>query len=407
MKEEKKETRKKLKMKMRPMRVKVRKPAKNFQSFMMKENKKEPKPNLGFGDSSMGTMLDEEFGLKNGVTNEDLVLEPTPAVPGRPIILEDEEDPVRMRNKFNEFLPSTTPAPVIPVANIKTVDFQKEDMSNSPMDYPIYDTENRKPFPPIKMSEFPNMPIFSNFPMMAPNEFVQPSLGEGMEDHNLPGYSEEQEDYEDYMDKPSFTAFNEERPESINLFKEDGPAKDPPAADELESLVNRFNEEADIEAEIRPVRRPSQNPTRSPYNSVHPNHRYPLNRPTAAPAQVSPTPFTVRSRNTIVPHSYMKNSYKHTAADNNFRSGGTQFLVFMINILLLQDLGIMEILTRRSIIPADPFTHLEILTRQILHCLGRFLSQQLEINLIRDIKENLIKRAQNPSQHLVSQEKNL
>jgi len=320
-KEEKKETRKKLKMKMRPMRVKVRKPAKNFQSFMMKENKKEPKPNLGFGDSSMGTMLDEEFGLKNGVTNEDLVLEPTPAVPGRPIILEDEEDPVRMRNKFNEFLPSTTPAPVIPVANIKTVDFQKEDMSNSPMDYPIYDTENSKPFPPIKMSEFPNMPIFSNFPMMAPNEFVQPSLGEGMEDHNLPGYSEEQEDYEDYMDKPSFTAFNEERPESINLFKEDGPAKDPPAADELESLVNRFNEEADIEAEIRPVRRPSQNPTRSPYNSVHPNHRYPLNRPTAAPAQVNPTPFTVRSRNTIVPHSYMKNSYKHTAADNNFRSG--------------------------------------------------------------------------------------
>jgi hypothetical protein len=315
-KEEKKEIRKKLKMKMRPMRVKVRKPAKNFQSFMMKDKKKRPKPILGFGDASMETILDEEFGLKNGISNEDLVLDPTPAVPGRPIILE-QEDPVRVRNEFNEFLPSTTPTPVIPVANIKTVDFQKEDMSDSPMDYPIYDTENNKPFPPIKMSEFPNMPIFSNFPMMAPNEFVQPSPSDGNEEPNLSTYID---DYEDYMDKTSFTAFNEDQPESVNSFEEAVTTKATPPADDLDALVNIFNAEAEIEPEIRPVRRPSQNPPRSSYNSVHPNHRYPQTRPTSAPVQFSPTPFTVRSRNTIVPHSYMKNSYKHTANDD-FRSG--------------------------------------------------------------------------------------
>ena len=92
---------------MRPMRVKVRKPAKNFQPFMMKDKKKAQKPNFGFGDETMETMLDEDFGLKNGFTNEDLVLEPTPAVPGRPIISEEEEEPIRIRNEFNEFLPST------------------------------------------------------------------------------------------------------------------------------------------------------------------------------------------------------------------------------------------------------------------------------------------------------------
>lgn len=321
---EKKEKRKKLQMKMRPMRVKVRKPAKKFQPFMMTNEKKAPKPNFGFGDGPMQPMDDEAFGLKNGFTNEDLVLEPTPAVPGKPITLKEEEDSDRIRNEFNEFLPSTTPTPVIPVENIKTVDFQKEDMSNSPMDYPIYDTEINKPFPPMKMSEFPNMPIFSNFPMMGPNEFVQPSPSEGTEDTNLPGYIQDSMDYEDYMEKTSFTAFNDERPESINLYKEEVATKASLQADELESLVNIFNEEAEIQPEVRPVRRPSQNPTRSPYNSVrqgHPNHRYPPNRPTSAPVQFSPTPFTVRSKNTIVPHSYMKNSYKHTAVDNNFRTG--------------------------------------------------------------------------------------
>merc|ERR1719483_448411 len=317
---EKKGIRKKLKMKMRPMRVKVRKPAKNFQPFMMKDKKKAPKPNFGFGDETMETMLDEDFGLKNGFTNEDLVLEPTPAVPGRPIILEEEEEPIRIRNEFNEFLPSTTPTPVIPVANIKTVDFQKEDMSDSPMDYPIYDSEMNQPFPPLKMSEFPNMPIFSNFPMMGPNEFVQPSA---TEDSKFPGYNAESSDY-DYMDKASLTAFSPERPESINLFKDEVPTNVSPQDDDLESLVNIFNEEAAMLPDIRPVRRPSQRPLRPLYNGAHPNHRYPFNKPTAAPAAVNPTPFTARSANTIVPHSYMKNSYKHTASNSKYRTGYSQ-----------------------------------------------------------------------------------
>ena len=305
-------------MKMRPMRVKVRKPAKKFQSFMMNNEKKAPKPNFGFGDDDMETMVDEAFGLKNGFTNDDLVLEPTPAVPGKPVTVIEEEEPSRTRIQFKEFLPSTTPTPVIPVENIKTVDFQKEDMSDSPMDYPIYDTESNKPFPPIKMSEFPNMPIFSNFPMMGPNEFVQPSP---TEEPKFAGYNEESSDYEDYMDKASLTAFSPERPESINLFKDIEETKVSPQDDDLESLVNIFNEEAAIQPEIRPVRRPSQRPMRPSYNSVHPNHRYPLNKPTSAPASPSPTPFTVRSKSTIVPHSYIKNSYKHTASDNNFRTG--------------------------------------------------------------------------------------
>jgi len=318
---EKKETRKKLKMKMRPMRVKVRKPAKKFQSFMITNEKKAPKPNFGFGDDDMETMIDEAFGLKNGFTNDELVLEPTPAVPGKPVNLPDEEEPANTRNQFNEFLPSTTPTPVIPVENIKTVDFQKEDMSDSPMDYPIYDSEMNQPFPPLKMSEFPNMPIFSNFPMMGPNEFVQPSA---TEDSKFPGYNAESSDYEDYMDKASLTAFSPERPESINLFKDEVPTNVSPQDDDLESLVNIFNEEAVMLPDIRPVRRPSQRPLRPMYNGAHPNHRYPFNKPTAAPAAVNPTPFTARSANTIVPHSYMKNSYKHTASNSKYRTGYSQ-----------------------------------------------------------------------------------
>jgi len=323
-KDEKKETRKKLKMKMRPMRVKVRKPVKKFQSFMTNNEKKTPKPNLGFNDDSIESMVDEEFGLKKGFTNADLVLDPTPAVPGRPIIFENDEEPSVVRNNFNEFLPSTTPVPVIPVENIKTEDFPKEDASNAPKDYPIYDTEPDKPFPPIKMSEFPNMPIFSNFPMMGPNEFVQPTSMESPDELDFMGF-EMEEDYGDYMKKESFSSFNEDRPESINLFKEDPQTTTAPQDDKLSSLVSIFNEEAEIQPDVRPVRRPSQNPVRSPPKSphrTHPNHRYPVHRPTQPPAQYSPTPFTVRTRNTIVPHSYIKNSFKHS---NSFRSGIPSF----------------------------------------------------------------------------------
>ena len=60
-------TRKKLQMKMRPLRVKVRKPA------VVEEIE------------DMPDAMDETFGLKNPESNSDLVLEPTPAVPGRPV----------------------------------------------------------------------------------------------------------------------------------------------------------------------------------------------------------------------------------------------------------------------------------------------------------------------------------
>ena len=37
-------------------------------------------------------------------------------------------------------------------------------------DFPIYDSDDQPPV--LKTSEFPEMPIFSNFPMMGPNEFM-------------------------------------------------------------------------------------------------------------------------------------------------------------------------------------------------------------------------------------------
>ena len=67
-KPEKKEKRKKLQMKMRPLRVKVRKPIN--EDFDDVEEDIDP--------------MDDIFGLKK-VTNDELVLDPTPAVPGRPV----------------------------------------------------------------------------------------------------------------------------------------------------------------------------------------------------------------------------------------------------------------------------------------------------------------------------------
>ena len=52
---------------MRPLRVKVRKPS------VVEEIE------------DMPDAMDETFGLKNPEFNSDLVLEPTPAVPGRPV----------------------------------------------------------------------------------------------------------------------------------------------------------------------------------------------------------------------------------------------------------------------------------------------------------------------------------
>ena len=58
----KKETRKKLKMKMRPLRVKVRKPAKTFQNIQQ--------------SAAVTEGEDPFFGLKSGVANSDLVSRP-------------------------------------------------------------------------------------------------------------------------------------------------------------------------------------------------------------------------------------------------------------------------------------------------------------------------------------------
>ena len=141
-------------------------------------------------------------------TNEELILEPTPAVPGL-------EKKVQISNKqkslhllfpgrpvtepkivFNEFLDETTPVPtMINVDDVKTVDLAGFDKEED--DFPIYDTEfvpqpTPAPVstPVLKNSEFPglkdammstgltdadfaDMPIFSNFPMMGPGEFIQ------------------------------------------------------------------------------------------------------------------------------------------------------------------------------------------------------------------------------------------
>ena len=120
-----KEKRKKLQMKMRPLRVKVRKPVSSSEEDELEQDL----------DLNLDPM-DELFGLKQ-VVNEDLVLDPTPAVPGRPVSINQCEgnflkshfqvlfDPAP-KFEFDEFLPSTTSPTVIPIENIKTVDFQKE-----------------------------------------------------------------------------------------------------------------------------------------------------------------------------------------------------------------------------------------------------------------------------------------
>ena len=54
---------------MRPLRVKVRKPP------ISEEEDEEPVPDP----------MDDTFGLKNVMTKDDLVLEPTPAVPDKPV----------------------------------------------------------------------------------------------------------------------------------------------------------------------------------------------------------------------------------------------------------------------------------------------------------------------------------
>ena len=85
------------------------------------------------------------------VTNEDLVLEPTPAVPGW-LLSPKKITQYHRRNcrpgrpvtepkiVFNEFLDETTPVPnLINVDNVKTIDLAGFDKEEE--DFPIYDTE--------------------------------------------------------------------------------------------------------------------------------------------------------------------------------------------------------------------------------------------------------------------------
>ena len=92
------------------------------------------------------------------MSNEDLVLEPTPAVPGwlanwqRSSLIIILQATITLNNchpgrpvtepkiVFNEFLDETTPVPnVINVDNVKTVDLAGFDQEDE--DFPIYDTE--------------------------------------------------------------------------------------------------------------------------------------------------------------------------------------------------------------------------------------------------------------------------
>merc|ERR1719348_759853 len=170
------------------MRVKVMKPAEEEESEIV-----DP--------------MDASFGLKNIETKDELVLEPEPAVPGRPVF-----NPETV-TKFEEFLPSSTSPPaLIPVNNIKTVDFQDKEVSES--DYAIYDYTDDVQQAPEKgvtpstqssfmsnmamdMNDFSKMPIFNNFPMMAPHEFINLIAAEEIK----------KLDSEEMFNKNSFSAF--------------------------------------------------------------------------------------------------------------------------------------------------------------------------------------------------------
>ena len=154
------------------------------------------------------------------------------AVPGRPVT----------RDMFNEFLEETTPIPtIIAINNIKTVDLQGKDVADYSDDFPIYDSEPvlqmappTQQLPVLKNSEFPDlspeggffgdaeMPIFTNFPMMQPGQFVQVD-DEDSSDYSIVGGGGLDEDTN------AFTAFSEmkarpqfdaDRPEVISLFQD-------------------------------------------------------------------------------------------------------------------------------------------------------------------------------------------
>jgi len=353
-------------LKMRPMRVKVRKPVKPTKPPVVESH-------LSFGE--MESLMEQAFGLKDFpmmrpgefiqmddgvaeevVTNEDLVLEPPPAVPGRPV--------TEPKIVFNEFLDETTPVPnLINVDNVKTVDLAGFDQEED--DFPIYDTEivslptpppvsvlKNSEFPDLKNSDFPDMPIFSNFPMMGPGEFIQmEDDSEGSDDPSdyvvgFGGQEEQVININKANDADGFSTFAEiktpdmfesKRPvetsnsnSAFNVFSEMKTSdlfesNRPTAVEETNSAFTAFSDmmgpagmdlfkstknnnnpdtllglvtkEVGVKEEVRPFRSPRPRPT------SHPNHRYPLFRG-------SPTPFTARPAINLEGGSYMKSSFR-------------------------------------------------------------------------------------------------
>ena len=201
----------------------------------------------------------------------------------------------------------------------------------------------------MDMNDFSKMPIFNNFPMMAPHEFINLIAAEEIkkldseEMFNKNSFSafdepqktdfkdnsfvsfKESEIPEEEVKETSFTAFNEKKkPENeIEADKEmhsfvafndvNRPESIPPVSlpelklpepsksndDELAAFLDVYKEEQEVQVEDRPVRRPR--PQRP-----NPNHRYPIH-----PYAPQTTPFTAKPKSHIVDHSYIRNSYRH------------------------------------------------------------------------------------------------
>ena len=174
-------------------------------------------------------------------------------------------------------------------------------------------------FSGMKMSDFPDMPIFSNFPMMQPHEFINliasedpDSLGENQESQDENGFL--QLGTPAMAEKDNFVQFNNpDRPESIPPYVPPVSDIEEDDEDDFNTFVDVFKEEQPLFVEDRPVRRPQR---------PNPNHRYPVQ-----PLSQQGTPFTVKPKSQIVDHSYMKNSYKHQSGKHGFPSSRKSFKI--------------------------------------------------------------------------------
>merc|ERR1719483_7304 len=134
---------KKQKIKIRPMRVKIRKPVQMFKPKINRDNKKSNKKKRPVESSfNMDDLMDNAFGMKQPVTNEDLVRNPTSGInsqfdiqptpgPQSQFEINPTSKTHSQFDMFDDFLKPapTTPKPVILLENVKTADLQKEDMS--------------------------------------------------------------------------------------------------------------------------------------------------------------------------------------------------------------------------------------------------------------------------------------